>query len=140
MCRRNRSKWEYWYGPYSEWAFFVHLTALLFLLIVICCPEWAYQKTNVIYVFREIGLFKQCFLSSIFKKSGTSVGLCTLSDSRTNQCRCFFFVCLDEAFSSAGYFFLNSMGQCNTSIYVNGFYIRINFLDFNDCFSKGIST
>ncbi len=77
-------KWEYWYGPYIEWGFFVYLTALLFLLIVICCPEWAYQKNSSLYIFAEIGLFKQCYLSSIYKKTSPS-GYCTLSKSSNNQ-------------------------------------------------------
>ncbi|CAF1134556.1 unnamed protein product [Adineta ricciae] len=82
--QKNRLKWDYWYGPYIEWAFFIYLSALLLLLIVICCPEWAYDKIDTLSIFAEIGLFKQCYLSSIYKKSA-SVNYCTLSNSGTNQ-------------------------------------------------------
>ncbi|CAF1045817.1 unnamed protein product [Adineta ricciae] len=82
--QKNRLKWDYWYGPYIEWAFFIYLSALLLLLIVICCPEWAYEKIDTLSIFAEIGLFKQCYLSAIYKKSA-SVNYCTLSDSTTNQ-------------------------------------------------------
>ncbi|CAF1321607.1 unnamed protein product [Rotaria sp. Silwood1] len=79
-----RLKWEYWYGPYMEWGFFVYLTALLFLLLVICCPEWAYKKIQPLTWFAEIGLFKQCFLTEIYKKTLTT-GFCTLSNPSSNQ-------------------------------------------------------
>ncbi|CAF4184198.1 unnamed protein product [Rotaria sp. Silwood2] len=79
-----RLKWDYWYGPYIEWGFFVYLSALLLLLLVICCPEWAYKKVDPLYWFAEIGLFKQCYLSSIYKKTATS-GFCTLSQTSNNQ-------------------------------------------------------
>ncbi|CAF3482808.1 unnamed protein product [Adineta steineri] len=82
--QKNRLKWDYWYGPYIEWGFFVYLSALLLLLIVICCPEWAYAKDYTHFIFPEIGLFKQCFLSSIYKKAATS-GYCTLSNSKNNK-------------------------------------------------------
>jgi hypothetical protein len=82
--RNNRSKWNYWYGPYSQWAFFVHLSALVLLITVICCPEWAYGKYETYFIFFEIGLFKQCYLSSIYKKD-ISNDLCTLSDAQTNK-------------------------------------------------------
>jgi hypothetical protein len=86
--RKSRIKWQYWYGQYIEWGFFVYLSALLLLLLVICCPEWAYAKVNSVNIFREIGLFKQCYLSAIYKKS-PSTGYCTLSNSKTNQGRLF---------------------------------------------------
>ncbi|CAF3679951.1 unnamed protein product [Rotaria sordida] len=82
--KKNRVTWAYWYGPYIEWGFFVYLSALLLLLLVICCPEWAYKKYYPLEVFAEIGLFKQCYLSSIYKKSATQ-GYCTLSNSQSNQ-------------------------------------------------------
>ena len=78
--------WEYWYGPYIEWGFFVHLSALLLLLLVICCPEWGYQKFSAFIIFAEIGPFKQCFLSVLYKRT-LSPRLCTLSNSGSNRGR-----------------------------------------------------
>ncbi|CAF3388028.1 unnamed protein product [Rotaria socialis] len=80
---KSRLNWDRWYGPYAEWAFFVFLSALLLLLIVICCPEWAYAKYDPLFVFAEIGLFKQCYLSSLYKKTISSK-ICTLSDLASN--------------------------------------------------------
>ncbi len=84
-------KWQYWYGPYIEWGFFVHLSALLLTLLVICCPEWAYVKISSVNIFGEIGLWKQCYLSAIYKKNATSSSICTLSNSSSNKGRFFFF-------------------------------------------------
>jgi len=78
--------WDYWYGPYIEWSLFIYLTALLFLLLVICCPEWAYAKVDRYSFFAEIGLFKQCHLSVIYKKT-PSPNRCTLSHPPSNQCK-----------------------------------------------------
>lgn len=86
LYRLNRKKWDYWYGPYIEWAFFIHLSALLLMLIVICCPEWAYDKVPSLNIFAEIGLFKQCYFTAIYKKD-PSTDICTLSSSSSNQCR-----------------------------------------------------
>ena len=30
LNRNNRLRWEYWYGPYVEWAFFVHPFSITF--------------------------------------------------------------------------------------------------------------
>ena len=85
--RKIRRKWQYWYGPYIQWAFFIHLTAELLTLLVVVCPEWAYQKNQSTLEFAEIGLFKQCYLSSIYKDE-TSTNICTLSHSPSNQGWC----------------------------------------------------
>lgn len=86
LYSKNRARWDYWYGPYIEWGFFIYLSALILLLLAICCPEWAYKTYNPWHLFMEIGLFKQCYAGPIYQKS-LSDSFCAFSDSGNNQCK-----------------------------------------------------
>lgn len=136
FSRRNRKEWQYWYGPYIQWAFFIHLTALIFLLTTICCPEWAYGKNNIFVIFFELGLFKQCFLGLIYQRTLTTLH-CTLSDTGNNQSEHSIFDLFVDFFLLRLIF---RLGQSDTGFYLNGIYHRNNSLVFNDYLSKRVSS
>ncbi|CAF0973193.1 unnamed protein product [Didymodactylos carnosus] len=81
----NRKNWTNWYGQWTEWGLFIFLTALLFLLIAICCPEWAYARSNSHHTFAEGGLFKQCNMTTVYKRKPSPTTQCTLSNSSSNR-------------------------------------------------------